>query len=105
MAISTTTVSSPKRLDPSFEWPICLKMFANLDEIQPMCELIGFKNVQVIDAESPLEGMELPDDDVEVSKNDDRYKIHGKYADQYEFLQSLDMDELCQVVTVYGEKP
>jgi hypothetical protein len=98
-------VSSPKRLDPSFEWPICLKMFANLDEIQPMCELIGFKNVQVIDAESPLEGMELPDDDVEVSKNDDRYKIHGKYADQYEFLQSLDMDELCQVVTVYGEKP
>ena len=110
MAISTTTVSSPnvsspKRLDPSFEWPICLKMFANLDEIQPMCELIGFKNVQVIDAESPLEGMELPDDDVVVSKSDDRYKIHGKYADQYEFLQSMDMDELCKVVTVYGEKP
>jgi arsenite methyltransferase len=106
MAISTTTVSSPGRLDPSFEWPVCLKMFANLDEIQPMCELIGFKNVQVIDADSPLEGMELPDDDGVVSKrSDDRYKIHGKYADQYEFLQSMDMDELCKVVTVYGEKP
>ena len=108
MAISTTTVSDPKHLDPSFEWPICVKMFANLDEIQSMCESIGFKNVQVIDAESPLEGMELPDVDEEAADNagdsDKRFKIHGKYSQQYEFLQNMDMDELCKVVTVYGEK-
>ncbi len=106
MAISTTTVSDPKHLDPSFDWPICVKMFANLDEIQPMCESIGFKNVQIIDAESPLEGMELPDDEVAHStESEKRFKIHGKYSDQYEFLENMDMDALCKVVTVYGEKP
>mmetsp|Transcript_3594 Transcript_3594/g.7562 ORF Transcript_3594/g.7562 Transcript_3594/m.7562 type:complete len:783 (+) Transcript_3594:166-2514(+) len=108
MAISTTTVSDPKQLDPSFEWPVCVKMFANLDELQAMCEGIGFKNVQILDAESPLEGMELPADDEVVDSSDSsdkRFKIHGKYSDQYEFLQNMDMDELCKVVTVYGEKP
>ena len=110
MAISTTTVSDPKQLDPSFEWPVCVRMFANLDEIKFMCESIGFKNVQIVDAESPLEGMELPEDEEVVdcannSSSDKRFKIHGKYSDQYEFLQNIDMDALCKVVTVYGEKP
>mmetsp|Transcript_24625 Transcript_24625/g.35244 ORF Transcript_24625/g.35244 Transcript_24625/m.35244 type:complete len:783 (-) Transcript_24625:44-2392(-) len=109
MAISTTTVSDPKHLDPSFEWPVCVRMFANLDEIQSMCESIGFKNVQVMDAASPLEGMELPEDeevaDCANDSSDKRFKIHGKYSDQYEFLQNIDMDALCKVVTVYGEKP
>jgi len=106
MAISTTTVSDPKLLDPSFDWPLCVKMFANLNEIHPLCESIGFKNVQIIDAESPLEGMELPDDGVAHSLDSEkRFKIHGKYSDQYEFLHNMDMDALCKVVTVYGEKP
>lgn len=109
MAISTTTISDPKHFDPSFEWPVCVRMFANLDEIKFMCESIGFKNVQVMDAESPLEGMELPEDEevAECANNssDKRFKIHGKYSDQYEFLENIDMDALCKVVTVYGEKP
>eukprot|EP00986_Skeletonema_menzelii_P010037 scaffold4726_cov142-Skeletonema_menzelii.AAC.4 len=108
MAISTTTVTDPKHLDPSFEWPVCVKMFGNLDEIQSMCESVGFQNVQIIDAESPLEGMELPDDEEVVdsaNNSEQRFKIHGKYSDQFEFLQNMDMDALCKVVTVYGEKP
>jgi SAM-dependent methyltransferase len=115
MAISTTTIVS-KSLDPSFEWPVCMRMFANLDSIQDMCESIGFKNVNVIDAESPMEGMELPVDyennegatsngDGAPAGNRQRFKIHGRYADQYEFLEKMDMDELCRVITVYGEKP
>jgi SAM-dependent methyltransferase len=105
-AISTTTIVSD-HLDPSFEWPVCMRMFASLESLEPMLEEIGFKNVQILDAESPMEGMELPEDDV-VDDNADgikRFKIHGKYVDQFAFLEKMDMDELCKVVTVYGEKP
>ena len=102
MAISTTTIVSDK-LDPSFEWPVCMRMFAPLESILPMCEEIGFMNVVVIDAESPME-TEIPLDQIGTN-NEQRTKIHGVYTDQYDFLQKLDMDELCKVVTVYGEKP
>ena len=79
-----------------------MRMFASLESLQPMLEEIGFRNVQIIDSESPMEGMELPEDDVNDNK---RFKIHGKYVDQFAFLENMDMDELCKVVTVYGEKP
>jgi len=112
MAISTTTIVSDS-LDPTFEWPVCMRMFASLESIIPMCESIGFKNVEVVYAESPMEDMEIPEDEeVEEDEGNDtsqtsssRFKIHGQYADQFEFLQNMDMDELCKVVTVYGEKP
>ena len=68
-----------------------------------MLEDIGFKNVQIVDAESPMEGMELPE--IEEAGEGKRFKIHGKYVDQFTFLENMDMDELCKVVTVYGEKP
>ena len=103
MAISTTTIVSDG-LDPSFEWPVCMRMFAPLESILPMCERIGFVNVRIIDSESPMEGTEVPMDEVDTD-NSRRFKIHGVYTDQYEFLQKMDMDELCKVVTVYGEKP
>lgn len=99
-AISTTTIVSD-HLDPSFEWPVCMRMFASLESLKPMLEEIGFKNVDIINAESPMEGMELPE--VEPA-GDKRFKIHGKYVDQFRFLENMDMDELCKVVTVYGEK-
>jgi len=116
MAISTTTIVSD-RLDPSFEWPVCMRMFAALESLKPMCEEIGFRNVEILDADSPMEGMVIPeealmDDKVEEKegKSDGgsgktRFKIHGKYVDQFAFLENMDMDELCKVVTVYGEKP
>jgi hypothetical protein len=48
--------------------------------------------------------MDLPDVEVVHNDEDNRHKIHGKYAEQYEFLQNVDMDKLCKVVTIYGEK-
>ena len=112
MVISTTTIVSDS-LDPTFEWPVCMRMFASLESIVPMCENVGFKNVVVVDAESPMEDMEIPEDEDEIAeegndtsqKSGSRFKIHGQYKDQFEFLQNMDMDELCKVVTVYGEKP
>ena len=105
MAISTTTIVSD-RLDPSYEWPVCMRMFATLESLKPMCEEIGFRNVKIIDADSPMEGMEIPEDIVEHMDDDKgkRFKIHGKYADQFSFLENMDMDDLCKVVTIYGEK-
>ena len=103
MAISTTTIVL-NGLDPSFQWPVCMRMFAPLESILPTCERIGFVNVRIIDAESPMEGYEVPLDEIGTS-NEERFKIHGVYTNQYEFLQKMNMDELCKVVTVYGEKP
>ncbi|KAL9188818.1 hypothetical protein ACHAXT_007196 [Thalassiosira profunda] len=105
MAISTTTITS-EHLDPSFEWPVCMRMFASLETLKPMCESIGFENVQIIDAGSPMEGMEiLEDTEGDDGDGEQRFKIHGQYADQYSFLADRNMDELCKVVTIYGEKP
>lgn len=109
MAVSTTTIQASQKLDPDFEWPVCMRMFVNLDDIIPICEDIGFKNARIVDAESPLEGIELPEEALveeerERSTEEQRFKIHGKYADTFKHLETMDMDELCKVVTVYGEK-
>jgi len=101
MAISTTVIQHT--LNENTEWPVCIQMFARIDELQPMCEEIGFEDVQIIDAESPME-MEFPETVFE-GDNPKRFKIHGKYADQYDFLEKMNMDELCKVVTVFGVKP
>ena len=79
-----------------------MRMFASLESLKPMLEEIGFKNISIINAESPLEGMDIPE--VEPAVENKRFKIHGKYVDQFRFLENMDMDELCKVVTVYGEK-
>jgi len=103
MAISTTTIQSP--LDTKVEWPVCMQMFANLEEIPIMCQDVGFIDVQVIDADSPME--QEFDVDIYEDDNPERFKIHGtgQYADQYSYLEKMDMDSLCQIVTVYGRKP
>ena len=106
MAISTTTIVSDS-LDPSFQWPVCMRMFASLESIKPMCEEIGFTDVRIVDAESPLEDMDVPmeEEDINDDSGKQRFKIHGRYADQFTFLDNMNMDELCKVVTVYGKKP
>ena len=101
MAISTTTIQ--KQLSREVEWPVCMQMFADLDDLRPTCEDVGFRDVRIVDAESPME-MEFEEEIFE-GDNPQRFKIHGKYADQYEYLEKLDMDELCKIVTVYGAKP
>jgi len=107
MAISTTTIQTPleeqERSGKKFEWPVCMLMFADLNDIQPMCEDVGFHDVEIVDAESPIE-IEL-DENIFEDDNPERFKIHGKYADQYAYLEEMDMDKLCKIVTVYGRKP
>ena len=103
IAISQTTIKSDG-LDPSYEWPVCMRMFAKLESLKPTLEEIGFQNVKIVDANSPME-VELPIDESEDDTGSARAKIHGKYVDQYRFLENHNMDELCKVVTVYAEKP
>ena len=95
-----------------------MRMFVRLDDLKRMCESVGFKNVRIVDADSPLEGMEIPEETSEEDEGEGedprgggndgggsaRFKIHGRYADHFKHLESMDMDELCKVVTVYGEK-
>ena len=77
-----------------------MRMFAPLESIQLMIQEIGFRNVQIMDAQSPMEGMELPEDE-DVDNSSKYFKIHGKNVNQFAFLEKMDMDELCKVVTRY----
>ena len=108
MAISTTTMQRPLNNDDKgqqYEWPVCMRMFADLDTITAMCTDVGFVDVAIIDAESPME----QEFEIDIYENDnpERFKIHGRdtYSDQYKYLEELNMDDLCKIVTVYGRKP
>merc|ERR1712032_832657 len=102
-----TTIQQQQPLDDdqqNYEWPVCMRMFAKLDDLIPMCEEVGFVDVSLIDAESPME--QTFDTDIYDDDNPERYQIHGKYyIDQYKYLEDMNMDELCKIVTVYGRKP
>lgn len=58
MSICTSTVKMD--LEPGVTWPVCMRMFVNLSEIEPMCKEIGFENI-VVDTSNELMSYELPD--------------------------------------------
>ena len=90
-------------------------MFARLEELQPLCEEIGFRNV-VIDLEDDKLEFELEGDFAEEeeqveqtggaatpSSSNKRAKMHVG-SEEFRHLQDYDMNQLCARVVVYGEK-
>ena len=104
MSICTTTVR--KNLDVETQWPLCMKMFVQLDKIKPICEAIGFKNVKIdlsdSDLEFELEGVTEEDFD-DANDKSGREKIHVG-STEFKHLEGYDMNDLCARVVVYGEK-
>jgi SAM-dependent methyltransferase/uncharacterized iron-regulated protein len=100
IAICTTTIRSSK-LESGVVWPICMKMFAPIDEIGVICKKVGFDDVEVDDTDSKMT-YELPEE-LE-SLNPGRNKVHIGGSD-FEHLQEYNMDELCARVCVMGFKP
>lgn len=104
MAICTSTIK--ENLDNETHWPVCMRMFERLDRLKPMCEEIGFKNVRIDMRNSEME-FDMPEEEIiekELEENKkSRNKVHVGSV-EFKHLQSLDMNEICAVVTVYGEK-
>jgi arsenite methyltransferase len=97
-------------LDPAVKWPSCIVAFASIETLLPMLADCGFVrcevdrsngSVDVWDEATSAPGYD-PAQDVEAP-------IHKKVASGaggvYAHLDEIDMDSLCERVTVVGYKP
>ena len=53
--ISICTSVVKNNLEGDISWPICMKMFINIQKIKPMLEEIGFKNIIIDDSNSLMQ--------------------------------------------------
>jgi SAM-dependent methyltransferase/uncharacterized iron-regulated protein len=101
ISICTTTVQE-KHLEPGVSWPLCMKMFIAKNEIQPLCEKTGFKDVLIDDSNSAM-SMEIPEEMLE-DANPQRSKVHIG-GPEFKHLEKYDMDKICARVCVVARKP
>ena len=103
MVVCTSTIQTPDSLEKGVEWPICMRMFIEKNKIQPMCEEIGFVDVQVDDRDSKMVfELELPEEATPL--NPERYRVHGD-SPEFAHLEKYNMDQLCARVCVVAKKP
>ncbi|CAB9504897.1 Arsenite methyltransferase [Seminavis robusta] len=105
ISICTTTTREESKLEPGVSWPVCMKMFVPMKDIEPMCQTIGFVNVGVDDSDSSM-SMELPVEVMDENPNSpgQRNKVHANAA-EFMHLEEYDMDAICARVCVVAEKP
>jgi len=109
IAVCTSTIKMD--LQPGVNWPICMRMFAHIDSLKPICESIGYKDVLVDDTDSLMQ-YELPGfDEVKEQEQkltekaqDDRFKVHVG-SSEFRHLKDYDMNKICARVTVIAQKP
>lgn len=101
ISICTTTVQE-EHLEPGVSWPLCMKMFIAKNEIQPMCERLGFENVLIDDSNSAM-SMEIPEEVLQEA-NPQRTKVHVGGA-EFKHLEQYDMDKICARVCIVATKP
>lgn len=88
-------------LEPGVNWPICMRMFAHKDTLEPICTKIGYENVKVDDKNSEM-SYEIPDfDEVTAAEQEvtdqasrDRHKVHVG-SSEFKHLRDYDMNKLC----------
>mmetsp|Transcript_8410 Transcript_8410/g.14073 ORF Transcript_8410/g.14073 Transcript_8410/m.14073 type:complete len:172 (+) Transcript_8410:1297-1812(+) len=120
MSVCTSTVKMD--LQPGVHWPICMRMFIHVNQIEPICKEIGFVNMRVDDTNSLMQyditdeeegGKTIPsgqngqaDPSAEQTEvdNPDRNKVHVG-SEEFKHLKEYDMNKICARVTVIGEKP
>lgn len=114
--------SSDNHEESKTHFPVCMKMFSGLSELEPILKDIGFSNI-TLDLENSLMEYELCYDDSLVeevfpgetkqslfadihSDGSDIYRIHGKSDEEKQFshLSRYNMNDLCCRVTIFAEK-
>jgi len=69
MVICTSTMR--EQLTEGVNWPVCMRMFIEMNKLKPLCEEIGFENVRIDTSNSEME-FDLPEDVVEmISEEED----------------------------------
>jgi len=109
MAICTSTIKM--ELKAGVNWPLCMRMFIHISELQPMCAKLGFQNIKIDDSNSEMQ-FELPEVEegegqqqaTEAGKKRAKNQVHVG-AEEFEHLKDYDMNEICARVTVFATKP
>mmetsp|Transcript_46346 Transcript_46346/g.91873 ORF Transcript_46346/g.91873 Transcript_46346/m.91873 type:complete len:707 (-) Transcript_46346:195-2315(-) len=100
-SICTSTVKLP--LEVGVNWPICMRMFEQLDNLKPICETVGFASVGVDSSDSAMQfTLDLSPEESKTSE--DRNKVHVG-SEEFKHLEQFDMNEICARVVVTGTKP
>lgn len=100
--ISVCTTTTKEDLAGNAEWPLCMRMFIPLKDIEPALGTIGFSDVYIDDSDSSMT-MELPVE-VKEGSNPDRNRVHVG-GPEFSHLEKYDMDKLCARVCVVATKP
>lgn len=122
-AICTSAMLQP--LDDRAQWPLCMRMFADLASLEPTCTSVGLVDVVIDDTDSAM-AFELP---IEYWAPTDAAEQQGEVADtdagapkaevaatvqrnsvhvgspQFGHLANYDVNALCCRVVVTGRKP
>ena len=117
LAMTTIKEDLPEGIEG--EWPLCMRAFGHLSEIEGIAKGCGFEGVK-LDLSDSLMTQEVDFDvndvnsvDVDEEANNDtndteikksRKKIHG-VTKGYNFLDDFDMNKLCARVVVSAQKP
>ena len=113
-AVATSTAKM--RLDAAGEgtsvWPVCMRTFIHIDELDPLLNGLGFEHVALDTSDSCMQ-FELPgftDDDDEAAEAAARAESSGRNqvhvgSPEFEHLAELDMNAICARVVVTGRKP
>jgi hypothetical protein len=119
VAICTTVIKDV--LEDGVEWPLCMRTFAKMNEIEPMLKKIGFVDInidltdslmEVYDEEEEIESQSIDISDNKniesiAADNDNlRFKVHNKEGQkQFKHLENFDMNQLCARVVIKATKP
>ena len=120
-SVSTSTMKVQIDQADGKQWPICMRMFVQLDDLKPICESCGFTDVLVDMSNSEMqfeieeeEGKpvqkESKDKKEEQQKEPKEYneagrrQIHGA-SKEFDHLREYDINAMCARVTVFGRKP
>lgn len=95
-SIACTTLLKP--LDANTKWPVCIKVFMPLNQVESILNQCGFSefNIDKSDTNMTLE----VDGEYE---NDKRQGIHNMLK-EFEHLKDIDMNSLCARIVIHGVK-
>ena len=103
-SVSTSTMKVKIDQADGKQWPICMRMFVQLDDLKSICESCGFKDVFVDMSNSEMQ-FEIEEENEAKEKTDsERKHIHGA-SKEFDHLQEYDINAMCARVTVFGCKP
>ena len=113
LAVALSVTKPAGGLEPGVQWPLCMRMFIELDELAPVCAAAGFEQVAVDQSDS-LMAFDLdyePEPDAaagaagqqQQQQQPERNKVHVG-SPEFRHLRNYDVNALCARVVVTAVK-